>query len=438
MKKYYDTIVIGTGLAGLYTCLNLDPSKQVLLISKEAVLRSDSYLAQGGIATMHDDSDFDSYYDDTMRAGRFENSPAAVCEMINQSRSVVCDLISKGVCFDRRDGDLEYTREGGHSIFRILHHKDITGKEITTKLFERVSELDNVTVIEHTMLMDLTENKGSCCGVALRLESGEVKLVGARDVVLATGGLGGLFKNSTNFSHITGDAISIAIGHGVELANIDYIQIHPTVLSLKTKGRRYLISESVRGEGATLHNEVGERFIDELLPRDIVAAAIHEQMKKYGTEHVYLDVSAIDNKKLKEHFPNICERCLAEGIDVDSMRIPVVPAPHYLMGGIKADINGKTSMPHLFAVGECAGNGVHGANRLASNSLLESLAFSRNCAKQINFNDSDEKLAIISKIKDEYKDLTSWYDNSRHLIMSEIKKNNEVFYDKWCYNEDNS
>ena len=438
MNSFYDVIVVGTGVAGLYTCLNIDKNKKVLLLTKDEVLNSDSYLAQGGIATLHDDEDFNAYYADTMRAGRYENNEVAVIDMINQSRNIICDLIDKGTQFDKRSGELEYTREGGHSIHRILHHKDITGNEITTTLYNRVRELSNVEIVEHTIMLDILVNNDRCSGVVCRLPSGDIVCVNAYDVVLATGGLGGLFKNSTNFAHITGDALSIAINHDVKINNIDYIQIHPTVLSSKAEGRKFLISESIRGEGATLHNEVGERFVDELLPRDIVSAAILAEMEKYSTDHVYLDCSAIENSKLLAHFPNICERCGEDGYDLSCERIPVVPAQHYMMGGIASDIHGVTSLAHLYAVGECAGNGVHGANRLASNSLLESLTFSLNCAKQINNNTSDSvDNTNISIDSSNYSDLNAWYESSKNAIMSEIKKNNEVFYDKWCNDEDN-
>ncbi len=438
MEKFYDVIVVGTGLAGLYACLNIDKSKNVLLITKDEALNSDSYLAQGGISTQHDDDDFDRYYEDTLRAGRYENSTVAVTEMINKSRDAVNDLIFKGVDFDKINGELEYTREGGHSIFRILHHKDVTGKEITSTLYELVRELENVTILQFTTLLDIITANNKCNGIIIKSNNGEFLEVYAKDIVLATGGIGGLFKNSTNFSHITGDSLAIALKHNVVIDHIDYIQIHPTVLSSDTPGRRFLISESVRGEGATLHNELGERFVNELLPRDVVAGAILAEMDRFGSDHVYLDCSAISRNKLLVHFPNISERCLEEGFDITTERIPVVPAQHYMMGGIKSDINGVTSMSHLYAVGECAGNGVHGANRLASNSLLESLVFAYNCAKLINQNNSEIDMQSNMDIDlDQYSDMENWRKNSRHLIMSEIKKNNEVFYDKWCDHEDN-
>lgn len=434
----YDVVVVGTGAAGLYTCLNLDKSKKILLITKGNPLDSDSYLAQGGICTLKDDSDYATYFEDTLRAGRYENCKIAVDNMIMQSRDIITDLIDKGVDFDRKDGSLQYTREGGHSIFRILHHQDITGKEITSTLYERVRELDNVTLLDNTLLLDIIELNKKCCGVVIKNEEGNILPILAKDVVLATGGIGGLFVNSTNFSHITGDGIAIASRHNVELKNVNYIQIHPTVLFQKCKGRRFLISESVRGEGAKLLNHKGERFVDELLPRDVVAGAILNEMNKYNLECVYLDFSDIPKEEILVHFPNIYNKCLEEGYDITKECIPVVPAQHYLMGGIRADICGVTSMPHLYAVGETACNGVHGANRLASNSLLESLTFSKNCARVINY---DKPTNIIPETIEidtsKYQNIDRWQEENKNIILNKIKEIDEVFYDKWCNNASN-
>lgn len=434
MKNRYDTIIVGTGAAGLYASLNLDEEKQILLITKDEAMNCDSYLAQGGISCLHDDGDYAQYFADTLKAGRYENCKIAVHDMIMQSRTVINDLIAKGVDFDLHDGEIEYTREGGHSIFRILHHADVTGKEITSKLYDRVRERKNITIMEYTEMLDILEVNGVCCGVVLRLQNGDIVPVEASDVILATGGIGGLFQNSTNFAHTTGDSFAIALRHNVELKNIHYIQIHPTVLYSKKEGRRFLISESVRGEGAILRNEKGERFIDELLPRDVVAGAILQEMNKFGTDHVYLDFCNIPKDKILRHFPNIYAKCLDEGYDVTKECIPVVPAQHYLMGGIRADICGITSMPHLFAVGEVACNGVHGANRLASNSLLESLTFSKNAARVINYNSPANTVrADLSEFDaDKYRDTEAWNKENKRLVLDEIKKNDEVFYDKWC------
>ncbi len=433
MDNFYDVIVVGTGVAGLYTCLKLSREKKVLLLTKDEVLNCDSYLAQGGICTLLDEEDYKPYFEDTLRAGRFENDLIAVDDMLKQSREIIRDLIDNGVDFDKNaDGSLNYTREGGHSTFRILHHQDVTGKEITSKLFEQVKKLSNVTIKQFTLVMDIIQNGKACCGVVVKDEDKNPQAVYSRDVVFATGGLGGLFANSTNFSHITGDAFAIAIRNGVELKNINYIQIHPTVLFSKSLGRRFLISESVRGEGAKLLNKNGERFVNELLPRDVVAGAILEQMRKDNTEHVWLDFSDIPKKEIMKHFPNIYSKCLEEGFDVTKQPIPVVPAQHYLMGGIRADICGVTSLKHLYAVGETANNGVHGANRLASNSLLESLTFSKNCARVINYDKSEMAKCDIKIDLSKYANAEKWQKENKALVLEEIKKNDEVFYDKWC------
>lgn len=433
MDNFYDVIVVGTGVAGLYTCLTLSKNKKILLLTKDEVLNCDSYLAQGGICTLLDEADYKPYFEDTMRAGRYENDMIAVDDMIRQSKEIIRDLIKKGIDFDKNaDGSLNYTREGGHSTFRILHHQDVTGKEITSKLYDRVKELDNVTIKEFTLVMDIIKKDKICCGVIAKEKKLNPQAIFAKDIVFATGGLGGLFVNSTNFGHITGDAFAIAIRNGVELKNINYIQIHPTVLYSKTKGRRFLISESVRGEGAKLLDKNGERFINELLPRDIVAGAILQQMKKDNTEHVWLDFSDISTDEILHHFPNIYNKCLEEGFDVTKLPIPVVPAQHYLMGGIRADICGVTSLKHLYAVGETANNGVHGANRLASNSLLESLTFAKNCARVINYDNRPVNIENIDIDLSKYSDVEKWQLENKQLVLEEIKKNDEVFYDKWC------
>lgn len=437
MDNFYDVIVVGTGVAGLYTCLNLSKDKKVLLLTKDEVLNCDSYLAQGGICTLLDKQDYKPYFEDTIKAGRYENDLIAVHDMIVQSKEIINDLIAKGVDFDKNcDGSLNYTREGGHSTFRILHHKDVTGKEITSKLYEQVEKCSNITIKEFALVMDIIKDNNCCKGVVVKEQDCMPVPVYCRDVVFATGGLGGLFVNSTNFSHITGDSFAIAIRNGVELKNINYIQIHPTVLFSKSKGRRFLISESVRGEGAKLLNKAKQRFVNELLPRDVVAGAIIEQMKKDNTEHVWLDFKDISNDEILHHFPNIYNKCLEEGYDVTKDPIPVVPAQHYLMGGIRADICGVTSLKHLYAVGETANNGVHGANRLASNSLLESLTFSKNCARVINFDKSEYEKNNIDIDLQKYADSEKWQLENKRLVLEEIRKKDEVFYDKWCNSKD--
>ena len=430
MKMEADVVIVGTGAAGLFSALNLPGDKKIIMITKADLESSDSFLAQGGISVLRDDEDYDSYFEDTMRAGHYENRKESVDIMIRGSRDVIDKLVGFGVEFEHEqaeDGEFLYTREGAHSKPRILYHKDITGKEITSRLLEQVKRLENVTLYEYTAMTDILVENGACVGIlAERVKNdrqGETDSEAAdlkecheeagilqgedacreRDkaeapgetacreqmeiragyTIFATGGIGGQYTHSTNFPHLTGDAIEISKKHGIRLEHLDYVQFHPTTLYSKKPGRRFLISESVRGEGAVLYNKKKERFVDELLPRDVVAAAIREQMEKDGTDFVYLSMEHIEKETILRHFPNIYQRCLEEGYDVLKECIPVVPAQHYFMGGVWVDSDSRTSMPRLFAVGETSCNGVHGANRLASNSLLESLVFAKRAAMKI-------------------------------------------------------
>lgn len=385
MDIHTDVVIVGCGVAGLYSALKLPRDKRIIMLTKSDAESSDSFLAQGGICVQRDDEDYGSYFEDTMKAGHYENRKESVDIMIRGSRAVIADLVGYGVRFEQENGEFLYTREGAHSRPRILFHEDITGKEITSVLLSQVRRLSNVTLYEYTAMTDIIEEEGVCKGVLAK----EVKDIGqqykiyAGHTILATGGIGGNYQHSTNYPHLTGDAIEIAKAHGIRLEHLDYVQIHPTTLYSEKPGRRFLISESVRGEGAVLYNAKKERFVDELLPRDVVTKAILEQMKEEGTEHVWLSMEPIPREKILKHFPNICRHCLEEGYDVLREWIPVVPAQHYFMGGIWVDSDSRTSMERLYAVGETSCNGVHGANRLASNSLLESLVFAGRAAQKI-------------------------------------------------------
>ena len=416
-----DVVIVGTGAAGLFAALNLPRDRKILIITKKDAESSDSFLAQGGICVLKDESDYESYFEDTMRAGHYENRKESVDIMIRSSREIIRELIGYGVKFERRDSgreqdapeaqekpekpdkqetegqenfldDYAFTREGAHSRPRILFHEDVTGKEITSKLLAQVRSLENVRIMEYTTMTDIIveetdvqtgENGVQCAGIIAEDAQGNVLKIYAPYTILASGGIGGLYEHSTNYPHLTGDALRIAEKHGIRLEHLDYVQIHPTTLYSKKPGRRFLISESVRGEGAILLDKNGKRFTDELQPRDVVTAAIREQMEKDGTDHVWLSMERIDKDTILNHFPNIYEHCLEEGYDVTKEWIPVVPAQHYFMGGIWVDRDSQTSMEHLFAAGETSCNGVHGANRLASNSLLESLVFAKRAAQKI-------------------------------------------------------
>ena len=384
MEIKTDVVIVGTGVGGAFSALNLPEDKQILMITKSDLESSDSFLAQGGICVLRDDEDYEGYFEDTMRAGHYENRKESVDIMIRSSQEIIHDLIEYGVNFAEKDGNLAFTREGAHSRPRILFHEDITGKEITSKLLMHVKKRKNVQIHEYTTMTDIIVKNGKCVGILAKTADGEEMKIYAQDTIFASGGIGGRYQHSTNFPHLTGDALDISKKHGIRLEHLDYVQIHPTTLYSSKPGRRFLISESVRGEGAVLYNKDGERFVNELLPRDVVTKAIREQMEKDGTDHVWLSMENIDKNTILEHFPNICERCLEEGYDVTKEWIPVVPAQHYFMGGIWVDSDSRTSMEHLYAVGETSCNGVHGANRLASNSLLESLVFAKRAAHKIS------------------------------------------------------
>lgn len=385
-NEYYDALIVGAGVSGLNCALHLPASLRVLVICKGGLRESDSFLAQGGICVLHDKGDYKSYFEDTMRAGHYENDPAAVRCMIENSRATIDYLSSVGVRFARgADGGLLYTREGAHSRPRICFHEDCTGKEITAHLLSRALAPQNIEIRPYTTMLDLICGDGGCLGAVVRdNRSGTLCRVFAKNTVLATGGIGGLYAHSTNYRILTGDGLAVSLRHGVAVDHADYVQIHPTVLYSKRRGRRFLISESVRGEGAVLLDGKGERFVDELLPRDAVTAAIRKKMREEGSEYVRLDMrKAGDPAALLQRFPGIVKRCKEEGYDVLKEPVPVVPAQHYFMGGIRSGLCGRTTMEHLYAVGETCCNGVHGKNRLASNSLLEALIFAERAAADI-------------------------------------------------------
>ncbi len=429
-----DVLVVGTGAAGLFHALSLPKEFQITVISKSAVDEADSFLAQGGMCMLLDDDDYDSYFEDTMRAGHYENNKESVDIMIRTSQHIVDKLVDYGVDFQRdADGCFEFTREGAHSENRILFHEDLTGREITSKLLDRANERDNISIYEYTTMVDLLCDKENnrCLGVVVRKPDGSYEQIFARAVVLCTGGLGGVFHYSTNFPHIAGDALAIAMRHGLEIEHINYIQIHPTTLYTKKPGRRFLISESVRGEGAKLYNKAGERFVDELLPRDVVSNAICRQMKKDHRPYVELNISHLDSKYIRKRFPNIYNRCLEEGIDMTKEGIPVTPGQHYFMGGIKVNSVSKTTMDGLYACGETSCNGVHGRNRLASNSLLESMVFAERAAQDIKNVVSTETPIEVETIPFHPEDYANIEERNRNEVIEEIKRKDAKFYDQW-------
>ena len=422
MNEYYDVIIVGTGAAGLYCALMLPERKKILMLTKQEADLSDSFLAQGGICMLRGEDDYKDYFEDTMRAGHYENNERAVDLMIRSSNDIIRDLVFRKVDFARTaDGELDFTREGAHSRPRILFHKDITGKEITSTLLKQVLTKENIEIREHMTMVDLIEKDNICGGVVAMDEENHVYPIRSQYVVLACGGIGGLYQNSTNYPHIAGDGLGIAIEHQVEVEHLDYIQIHPTTLFSRSKGRRFLISESVRGEGALLYDKNGQRFTNELQPRDIVSQAIFAQMEKDGTEFVLEDMRPLGEKTIREHFPNIYQHCIEEGFDPIKEPIPVVPAQHYFMGGIKVDLSSRTSMKGLYACGETSCNGVHGKNRLASNSLLESLVFARRAAYDMLVGQAPDPCQAEPDLK-RYEDKEVLLEDYHQVVLEGIER----------------
>lgn len=424
-----DIVIVGSGCAGLYFALKAPRDQKIILISKADFESSDSYLAQGGICMLRNEEDYQSYFDDTLKAGHEENDRESVEIMIRSSQSVIHDLIDYGVVFARNDsGALAFTREGAHSHKRILYHEDITGKEITSKLFKQVQKLKNVTLLEYTTMVDIIESSDHVCrGIVIRNKDNSLDIIQADTTVLATGGLGGLYRHSTNYRQLTGDATAIALKHHIDVEHVNYIQVHPTTFySEDEEMRSFLISESVRGEGAVLRDKNMNRFTNELLPRDVLTKEILKQMKKDHTKFVYEDLRTIPHDELVSHFPHIIEHCKEHGYDVTKECIPVVPAQHYFMGGVKVDHQSRTSMPGLYAIGECSCNGVHGRNRLASNSLLEALVFASRAASDMTVNEhtvfSHDDTVFDHIDMSQYEDKASLEKEYGRLIEEEIER----------------
>ena len=423
MNEYYDAIIVGTGAAGLYCALNLPKRKKILMLTKQGADLSDSFLAQGGICMLRGEDDYEDYFEDTMRAGHYENNKRAVNLMIRSSNDIIRDLLWRNVDFVRaEDGELAFTREGAHSRPRILFHEDITGKEITQTLLDQVKTKENIEICEYMTMVDIISKDNISGGVIAMDAKNNVYPIRSQFVVLACGGIGGLFQNSTNYPHIAGDGLGIAMKHQVKLEHLDYIQIHPTTLFSHKPGRRFLISESVRGEGALLYDKNGQRFTNELQPRDLLSQAIFEQMEKDGTDFVWEDMRPLGEKTIMQHFPNIYQHCIEEGFDPRKEPIPVVPAQHYFMGGIQADLSSRTSMRGLYACGETSCNGVHGKNRLASNSLLESLVFARRAADDMIFGETPEMCRPDRLDLNQYEDQNVILEGYHKQVLNEIER----------------
>ncbi|MBU3110370.1 L-aspartate oxidase [Clostridium lacusfryxellense] len=427
MDIFVDVLIVGTGAAGLYAALNLDDNLNILLITKDSVDQCNTSLAQGGISVARDEKDYELFIQDTLKAGKFKNSREAVKTLVYESIDNINRVKNYGVSFDLENGQFQYTKEGAHSVNRIVHNKDETGKELFLALLKEIRSKENVRIFENTTLLDIIIEDNKCIGAIItrgRLTTN----VYSKETILATGGIGGLFKNSTNRRGLTGDGIAIALRHNIKTSNLDYVQFHPTALYDENENcEKFLISESLRGEGAKLINQQGKRFVDELLPRDVVARAVYDEEEKSSKPFVFLDISFKEKEYIINRFPGIYKKCLESGIDITKDKIPVTPVEHYHMGGIAVDLFSRTSMEHLFACGEVSCTGVHGANRLASNSLLEALVFSRRASGFIN-----KSILMVNSLKSKENE-TLDYENEKCINTitnySEINKN--IIIDKF-------
>lgn len=377
-----DCIVIGSGIAGLFTAIKAGEDRKVIVITKKSLMDSNTRYAQGGIAAVFAEDDSPVFHrQDTLMAGAGLNSSAAVDVLVNEGPEGVRELIRLGTLFDKENGVIALTQEGAHSHRRILHaNGDATGYEIVRALSEQVAEHHNIEVWDDHFVIDLITDGGECVGVLVQRPGGERLFLQADATILCSGGAGQLYRYTTNPEVATGDGVAIAYRAGVHIRDMEFIQFHPTALSYPG-APRFLISEAVRGEGAVLRNINGERFMEryhellELAPRDIVARAIVSEMELTKSTFVYLDITHESAEMVRHRFPTIYETCMSYGLDITSDWIPVAPAAHYMMGGIKTDLNGESNIARLFACGEVSSTGVQGANRLASNSLSEAVVF---------------------------------------------------------------
>lgn len=390
MADNYDVIIAGCGASGLYTAINLPSDLKILIICKRELTLCNSSLAQGGIAGVYDcpNDNIQYHQNDTLVAGGFKNNIDAVHTLVSEAADDIKCIIDLGVEFDKNpDGTYHRTLEGGHSHHRIFHHADSTGDEITSKLLAKVQSLPNVDIMENTLLCGL--KKTSTGYSAFTLRKGEYKTFNCHFMVLATGGIGRVYEFTTNSAIATGDGICFAYEMGAKIKDLSYVQFHPTAFNNRKTRECFLISEAVRGEGAHLRNCHGERFMHsydkrlELAPRDVVSHSIVLESRKQDSTEFYLDISYKDSDFLKKRFPMIYGKLMENGFDLTEDMIPIFPCQHYLMGGIDVDSTSETTLPNLYAVGECSHTGVHGSNRLASNSLLEALVFSRHAAEDI-------------------------------------------------------
>jgi L-aspartate oxidase len=389
-SEYYDVIIVGSGIAGVYTALEIEDKYSIAMLTKDTINISNSVLAQGGIAvSLGKDDSPQSHFEDTLYAGAGLCNEESVWVLVKNAAENIKRVCDYGVLFDHHKGDLSLTREGAHSQNRIIHAGDSTGKEVLDKLILSIQEKENVTIKERTFAIDILSEDGVCKGILTYDENDDkYKVYLSNVLVCASGGYGKLYRDTTNPEVATGDGAAMAYRAGAELMDMEFIQFHPTVLQ-HPQNQSFLISEAVRGEGAKLLNSKGERFMSkyhellELAPRDVVSRAIFQEMSETGERNVYLDITFKGKEYLENRFPMIYKTCLSYGIDMSKDYIPVAPAEHYCMGGIRTDIYGRTGIKGFYACGEAACNGIHGANRLASNSLLEGLVFGKKISEEV-------------------------------------------------------
>jgi L-aspartate oxidase len=453
MKIKTDVLIIGSGIAGLFAALKISEYADVILVTKKNKAESNTNYAQGGIASVIDPKDsFEKHVEDTLIAGAGLCDRKAVESMVMEGPERIKDLIDIGTMFTKRGNDFDLAKEGGHSMSRILHVKDLTGLEIERALIHSVEEKKNIKIVENAIAIDLltehnifgktksfNQNKNCWGAYILNSSRDEVLMITAEATVLATGGLGQVYLHTTNPSIATGDGFAMAYRAGVEIGNMEFIQFHPTSFySIKTtsdlNGRSFLVSEAVRGFGALLRTKDGNLFMEnydkrkELAPRDIVARAIDNELKKSGDDFVFLDLTHKNANEIIEHFPNIYKTCLNNGIDITKEFIPVVPAAHYACGGIVVNLNGNTSLTGLYACGEVTMTGVHGANRLASNSLLEALVYAHRCSDSIKEFLKNSEISIPELL--EWDDSGTLSYDEKVLLTHSI---NEVKQTMWDY-----
>ena len=444
MTKEYDYLVIGSGIAGMSFALKVADKGKVALVCKTSLEEANTALAQGGIASVTNlkVDNFDKHIEDTMIAGDWLSDPDAVKKVVTEAPSQIDELIKWGVDFDKNEeGEFDLHREGGHSEFRILHHKDNTGFEIQQSLIEAVKKSPNIDIYENHFAIEIITQHHlgkivtrrttdiTCYSAYILTPEGKVDTFLSRITLMATGGVGAVYKTTTNPLIATGDGIAMVYRAKGTVQDMEFVQFHPTALYHPGDRPSFLITEAMRGYGGVLRNLKGEEFMhryDErlsLAPRDIVARAIDNEMKINGDEHVYLDVTHKDPEETRTHFPNIYQKCLSLGIDITKDYIPVAPAAHYLCGGIKVDINGESSIKRLYAVGECSCTGLHGGNRLASNSLIEAVVYADAAARHAmnNINHYSQRTDVP-----EWNDEGTQFPEEMVLITQSIKEVNQI------------